>query len=140
LPFIITVTLAFVDIDAPDHPENVYPLAAVAVTVTDAPSLCVVEPVDVTPLTVTVPPAVGFLLTVSVYVGSVIGGSSWKIADIVILLFTVTVMGFSVPDKSPVHSTNSYPLFGVAVSVTDVPAPISMMPVPQSLLIVPPLD
>jgi hypothetical protein len=37
LLFIVIDTLAFVDVDAPDHPINTYPFVGTAVTVTFVP-------------------------------------------------------------------------------------------------------
>jgi hypothetical protein len=109
----LIVTDAVVAVEAPLHPVNVYPCAAVAVTVTVAPELYLLSLLF--GLRVTVPPPCGETFVVSV---NVLG---WKLAVSVRLPFIVTVTLAFVEVDAPLHPVNVYPCAAVAVTVTDVP-------------------
>ena len=100
-----------VPVHAPLHPAKVEPAAGVAVKVAVAPLVYG----DVFPDIVPAP--VPFVDVVRVYVDT---GISVKFAVTVLSEFIVTSHTF-VLDVHPVHDENWYPVFGVAVRVTDVP-------------------
>src|SRR6202789_2434378 len=114
------VQVALVPLHPPDHPANLEPDLAAAVSLTDVPGVNFAAHVlpQLTPegLLVTVPAPVPALFTVS-WTGAV----ELKVAVTVVAAFKEMVQVALVPLHPPDHSANLEPDLAAAVSLTDVP-------------------
>ncbi|MGA8580849.1 MAG: hypothetical protein WB579_19335 [Bryobacteraceae bacterium] len=120
MEFIVTVQPPVPE-QAPDHPANVEPVPGVAVSVMTVPAakLRQPEPHEVpTGEEVTVPLPVPDVVIVRVGLTTTV---KLNVAVTAWLEFIVTVQ-LPVPEHAPDHPANVDPAFGVAVSVTTVPA------------------
>jgi hypothetical protein len=111
----------------PDHPANVEPVAAVALSATELPlvKLSLQSVPQLIPLAVTVPLPVPSLTIVRI---KDVGAFKLNVAVQVMLPLTVTVLAQPVPD----HPANVEPLAAVALSATELPlVKLSLQSVPQ---------
>jgi len=91
-----TVAGLVVPVTAPLQPLNTYPAAGMAVRVAEVPAAYV-------PMPLTLPPAVGLAVAVSVYVT----GTAVKAATTALLPVIVIVRGLAVPVAAPLHPLNT---------------------------------
>ena len=123
--FIVTVAVSGVGVPVtpPDQPVNFIPTSGMAVNVTMVPVKNLVEQIDpqlmIDPSipagdAVTIPVPAPDLINVSIYTGS-------KLAVTDLAAFIVIERGLVVLEAAPLQPANVIPVFGVAVSVTEVP-------------------
>ena len=119
---------AAVPVQAPDHPAKLELAAGVALSVTDVPDAKV--PLQLWPQLI----PTGLLLTVPVpgpTADTVTVPGAENAAPMVVSAFSTTVH-FPAPEQAPLHPENEFPAEGVAVRVTEEPAPkLALQVVPQ---------